>query len=246
MFEQRRGGGRYITQPRSNRLTLQAARRDIEHVLGGIQNRAIAGAAAQIASQRIGQVAAGWGLGTHSLGLIGGPHRHHKTRCAKTALRAMVVHHRLLNRVQRAPPQGFQKLHGEDCFAMQARYKSQAGIDGAQLQSARRGVVQCAHHHGARPTVAFVTPLLGAGVVGVFAQPVEHGSGWRATLQLDRLTVLEKTKRLRLWLGRAHKRATFKQFGLVGLGRASQKHAHTPRPPPPTIRRQAAQVTHPV
>ena len=65
-------------------------------LLGGIEDRPVAGAAAEVAGERL------VGLGRIGAGavLLQGEQRHDETRRAEPALRAMAVDHRLLHVVQ--------------------------------------------------------------------------------------------------------------------------------------------------
>ncbi len=83
-----------------HRRGVQPHGRQVEHALAGIEDRPVAGAAAQVARQVVGQLLPG-GLGAAGLVvLVGRPQRHHEAGRAEAALRAVAVDHRLLDRVQ--------------------------------------------------------------------------------------------------------------------------------------------------
>jgi hypothetical protein len=71
-----------------------------KHLLPGVQDRPVAGAAAQVARQVVGQLlAAGHGAGLAVL-FVASPQAHHKAGRAKTALRTVAGDQALLHRVQ--------------------------------------------------------------------------------------------------------------------------------------------------
>ena len=84
-----------------HRLGVQPHRRQVEHALAGIEDRPVAGAAAQVAREIVGQLLARRaGVPRGLVVLVGGPQRHHEARRAEAALRAVAVDHRLLHRMQ--------------------------------------------------------------------------------------------------------------------------------------------------
>jgi len=117
-----------------------------------------------------------------------GEQRHHKTRGAKAALRAVAVDHRPLHAVQLALV--FQVFDADQLFAVQCRDKGQARIQAAIAQPLKALVVrvQLADHHGAGAAVTAGAAFFGAGFVQVLAQIVEHGQvGVQRVLGAQRL-----------------------------------------------------------
>ena len=100
---------------------------------------------------------------------------HDETRRAKTALRAVRLHHRFLRRVQRAISTR-NIFNGEQRHAVNRMRQPDAAVDGAKPDGA---VVFLAQHDGAGATVAFAAAFLGAGAAQVFAQQVKQcAAGW--------------------------------------------------------------------
>ncbi len=129
------------------------------------QNRPVAGAAAQVARQRLLRLL----TLVFPAVLLQTEHRHYKSRRAKTALRAVAIDHRLLHAVQLAMV--FQILHRDQLFAVQRADERQAGIDAAvaQLSAFRLG-----QYDGASAAVTGSTAFFGAATAQVAAQIVQH------------------------------------------------------------------------
>ncbi|MNO59771.1 hypothetical protein D3C76_503670 [compost metagenome] len=143
-------------------------------LLGGIEDRPVAGAATQVAGQRL----MGFGLallGISAAGvLLQGEQRHDEAGGAETALRAVAVDHGLLHAVQLAAV--LEVVDADELLAVQRGNESQAGVEGAiadALGAFRAD--QLADHHGAGAAVAGGAALLGAGFAEVLTQVVEHG-----------------------------------------------------------------------
>ena len=162
----------------------------LEHALPGIEDRPVAGAAAQVARQVVGELLAGGLRAGCAVALVAGGQRHHEARRAEAALRAVAVDHRALHRVQRVgtgrmrPAHRFEVLDREQRLAVERGQEADAGVDRPQAQAAdqggcgrrRCGVGQLGHDHGAGAAVALAAAFLGAGAARVLAQPVEHAA----------------------------------------------------------------------
>ena len=155
--------------------------------------------------------------------LIGRPQRHHDAGRAEAALRTMALHHGLLYRMQAlwacglagagrlARALALEVFHREQGLAMQAGQKLDAGIDGLQAQAVDglgiAGFGQLADDYRAGTAVAFVAAFLGAGAMGILAQPLEHGACGVRALHFHHLAAVEEAYRLRVLTG-AHDRGT--------------------------------------
>ena len=122
----------------------------------GVQDGAIAGAAAEIAGQRLMRLAA--------LACMR-PGGHHDAGRAEAALRGIGLGQGARDGVIR--PQAFD---GADGAAMQLAQRAKAGIDG------RAAAIGALQHHGAGAAIALGAAFLGAGHP-LLAQPVEKGLG---------------------------------------------------------------------
>ena len=125
--------------------------------LCGAHDRLIAGAAAEIALQRL--------LDGRD-GRIGRPHpqsveRHDEARRAEAALRAVEIDHRLLHGMQLASLAA-QMFHRHHMAAVERTEKADAGIDAFIDEPARR---KLAHQHGAGSAIALRAAFLGAAQV---------------------------------------------------------------------------------
>ncbi len=155
-------------------------------MLGGPHDRRVAGAAAEIAGQRIvdrlfaGCVAAG---------LAEREQRHHETGRAEAALRAMMIDHRGLHGMQ-GPIVVFQMLDSEKLAAVEGADRLDAGIDGAVDQPA---VLRPHHHHGARAAIALVAALLGSDMALGEPQPIEHRRGRGDAVDLSEFITEQET-----------------------------------------------------
>ncbi len=177
-----RGGGGQRARRRGQVIVLRGrnALAHGVHRLRGRHDGSIAGAAAQVAGQRVVDGAA-VGIG---LGLVQREHRHHEARSAEAALRAVAVGQRLLDRMQRGA--ALQRLDGEQRAAVEGRQELDAGVDGAVADVVADGV---ADDHGARAAVAFGAALLGADSREVFAEVLQDRPGRGDVMDLADLAV---------------------------------------------------------
>ena len=157
--------------------TIGFARRDLVHAAAGGNDRLVARAAAEIAGQRI--------LDAPDVrrGLVEPEReeRHHEARRAEAALRAVALHHRLLDRMQTAI-RAFEMLDREQLAAIQRRQEADAGIDRFIAQIA---AVEPPDNDGAGAAIAFGAAFLRAGHALVEPQPVEHRQGRVAAVEFD-------------------------------------------------------------
>ena len=142
-----------------DRLALQG-----ERVLGGLavvgdrhrrpHDRLVAGAAAEIALQRLLDL----GVGRRRVGHPQRIERHHEARRAEAALRAVEIDHRLLHRMQAAvaSPEMFD---GDDMAAVERAEEADAGVDAFIDELALR---EPSDQHGASAAVALGAAFLGA------------------------------------------------------------------------------------
>ncbi|MNC30261.1 hypothetical protein D3C75_785410 [compost metagenome] len=138
-------------------------------LFGGGDDRPVAGAAAQVAGQRIDRLRAV----VSGAALLQGKQRHDETRCAEAALAAVAVGHRLLHAMQM--PRLTEILDGDQLLAVQGGHEGQAGVQAAIAQPrAVGGRVRLGDHHGAGTAVARRTALLGAAAAEMAAQVFEH------------------------------------------------------------------------
>ena len=147
----------------------------------GIDDRAIAGAAAEIAGKRLVNERV---LGAFAA-VVEGEHRHHEARRAEPALGAIRVDERLLHRVERAV-RGREPIDGEHLGAVELRHQHEAGVDRLVSQLA---AVFPPDHDGAGAAIAFRAALFRAGQPRIEPQPVEHGRGRRHAALGARLAV---------------------------------------------------------
>ena len=148
---------------------------DLHHAAGSGDDGGIAGAAAEIAGQRVVDALLGE-LGGAVVGLAlleEGEERHDEAGRAEAALRAVAVDHGPLHRVQ-AAVLALQVLDREELAAVELAHELDAGVDGTV---ADRPVLEPAHGHRAGAAVALRTAFLGAGAALVQTQPVQHRHG---------------------------------------------------------------------
>ena len=184
-------GGERI-ELRAQRGTVDRCVGQLEHALGRVDDRTVAGAAAQVAGQRVGD---GRALGAGAGGrmrLAQRGHRHDEAGRAEAALRAVALDQRLLHRMRLR-----QVFHGDDGAAVERGQEAQAGVDIADRHAAGRGVVALGHQHGAGAAVALVAAFLGAGAAraGVLAQPVEQRAGGRHAFKRDGVAAVDEADR---------------------------------------------------
>ncbi len=137
----------------------------------GIHDRAVAGAAAEIAGECLVNERV---LGAFAA-VVEGEHRHHEARRAKSALGAIRVDERLLHRMQ-AAVRSRKPIHREHLGAVKLRQQHEAGVDRLVSQFVAIGA---SDRDGAGAAVAFRATFLRASQARVQPQPVEHGRGRR-------------------------------------------------------------------
>ncbi len=157
-------------------------------LLGSIEDRPVAGAAAQVAGQGL--------LGLVQVGaaavLLQGEQRHDEAGGAEAALRAMAIGHGLLHAVQLALV--LETLDADQLLAVQRRNEGQARVQAAVAQAVVALVVlgQFADHHGAGAAVTTGAALLGARFAQVLAQVLQHRHVWVQGMLTTQLLVDEK------------------------------------------------------
>ena len=132
-----------------------------------VDDRPVAGAAAEVSCDHVVDP----GAIRPRLAAVHREQRHDESRGAEPALRAVMVDHRLLHRMQRAVRLA-EILDRNELFSVQRRDEQDAGVDRTVAQPVP---VQLAQHDRARAAIAFRATLLGAGLAGLRAQPVEDG-----------------------------------------------------------------------
>ncbi|MNZ99989.1 hypothetical protein D3C78_1193340 [compost metagenome] len=139
-------------------------------LFGSRQNRAVTGAAAEVAGQRFLGLVQVWCIAV----LLQGKQRHDKTGGAEAALRAVAVGHGLLHAVQLALM--FETFDADQLLAVQRRNKGQARVQAAvaDLLAAVVALGQFADHHRAGTTIAAGAAFLGTGLAQVLAQVLQH------------------------------------------------------------------------
>ena len=140
------------------------------HALRSVQNRAVSGAAAQIARERRLCLFAAYGLALAIL--VQAKQAHHKAGCAEATLRAVAGEHGLLRRVWLSILFG-HIFNSPQRFAMNRMRQLDAAINGAGLQLP---IYRFTNHYGTRTAVALVAAFFGAGAVQVFAQYFQQGA----------------------------------------------------------------------
>ena len=93
-------------QRRGDRRRFQPRHRQPEHAHARVDDRSVAGAAAQVARKIVGQLLARGARASLEMALVAGRQRHHEAGRAEAALRAVAFHHRLLCRMQRRVQRG--------------------------------------------------------------------------------------------------------------------------------------------
>ena len=148
--------------------------------VGGIPDRPVPGAPAQVARDRLEVEAVGVGA------VVLGGHRADETRGAVAALRPAAHGHLVLHGVQRLGRA--EALGGDHLLAGEGAGGQQARVDRRPARAA--GVVRPGHHDGAGSALALRAALLGAGEP-LGAQPVQRvgprfGAGEADDLAVDR------------------------------------------------------------
>ena len=182
------GGALQREQLFAQHVAVERQRGAVEHALAGLDDRAVAGAAAQVAGERAADTGRVRPAVLRLAGVVEIPQRHRKAWRAEAALRAVAVDQRLLHRMQRTTGLAAQVFDGEHGLAVERGDEAQAGVDGGQMQR-RAFAAQFARHHGARAAVALVAAFLGAGEAARAAQPGEQAGGGGDVSDVDRLAV---------------------------------------------------------
>ena len=101
---------------------------------------------------------------------VSGGHRHDKSRGAESALAAVMVNHRLLDRVERAigASNAFDRPYG---FAVELGQEQDAGVQ-------RTCTSLIGDHHATGAAIALIAAFFGAGQAAGFAQPIQKGLCW--------------------------------------------------------------------
>jgi hypothetical protein len=164
------------------------------HLLRGVEDGAVAGAAAQVARKVLHRLRARHATALADLGLVQREQAHHEARRAEAALRAVVIDQRLLHRVQGPGGRGSalgadqwvvrQILGCPERLAVDGVRQGDAGVDGTVADATTLGL---AHDHGAGAAVAFAAALFGSSVAQVFAQQLQQRAVWGNIGQCDGL-----------------------------------------------------------
>ena len=186
-FEGRRG---QLVQLSEQRGLVDLGARQIGHLLGGVENRAVTGAAAQIARKIVLGLFARDGLALAHAVLVHAEQAHHEARRAEAALRSVAANHGFLGRVdagglvahdQRVAREVFYGPQRQPVHGMRQAY---AAVDCriAQLLAFGRGH-GLAYHYRAGAAIALGAAFLGAGAAQVFAQHLEKRAFGRHIVQ---------------------------------------------------------------
>ncbi len=130
----------------------------------GVADRAVAGAAAEVAADRLGPDLAGLA----ALAVVLGEEAHHEARRAVAALRAAGLDHRRLRRVQLVAVG--EAVHGQHLAAGQPHRGHQARVHGEEAAAL---AVRSHQHHRAGTALALGAALLHTGQAPL-AQEVEQ------------------------------------------------------------------------
>ena len=185
-----------------NSRSVDSRRGQAGHLLRSIQNWAIAGAAAQIARQRLLRALA-IQCAAAGVVLVHAKHAHHKARCAEPALRAVALHQRLLNGVQIFALGQLnvgvlrQVFNGPQRHAVNRVRQPNAAVDGlvAQMGLAAGIARAFTQYHGACAAVTFAAAFFGAGAVQIFAQHLQQSTVRWNVMQCHGLTTAQKLDR---------------------------------------------------
>ncbi|MOA05927.1 hypothetical protein D3C78_1255400 [compost metagenome] len=140
-------------------------------LLGGFQDRPVAGATAEVA----GQCFVGLGMIRCIAVLLQGKQRHHEAGGAEAALRAVALDHGFLHAVQFTLV--LEVFNADQLFAVQGRHEGQARVEAAIANVFAAVIIglQFADHHGAGAAVTAGAAFFGAGFAHMVAQIIEHG-----------------------------------------------------------------------
>ena len=179
--------------------------RQVGHALRGVENRAVTGAAAQVAGELFHRQFAADGAALADMVLVHAEHAHHKTRRAETALRTVAVDHGLLRGMQigvRSIARGGRRgglnqrilcqiFHRPQRHAVDRVGQANAAVDRLVVQFA---IALLSEHDGAGAAVAFAAAFLGAGAVQVFTQHVQQGTVGRNAVEGHGLAATDKAQ----------------------------------------------------
>ncbi len=160
-------------------------------LLAGRHDRAVSGAAAEVAGQRLKYRRSRRRL--PSLMGVQGNQRHHDAGGAKAALGGVLFDHGLLHGVARGLLERFQS---DQVTAVQAADQGDAAVDGFVAHVARR--VRRAHDDGAGAAVAGTAALLGGGEPHFGAQPCQDAQIWVSLVKFLELPVQRELNHSRL------------------------------------------------
>ena len=149
-----------------------------------VDDRTVAGAAAEIAGHMGGDL----GTGRRAARLVEREQRHDEARRTETALRAVRINQRLLYGVKNAIRR--QIVHGDEFLAVELHDKQDAGVDRLIGDTA---VLQASECHGAGAAIALVAAFLGAARPLFQPQIVQYGAHRRHVMQFDDVAAAEKT-----------------------------------------------------
>src|SRR5699024_3896028 len=116
--------------------------------------------------------------------------RHDETRSTKPALRAMVIDHRLLRRMQ-TTIRRLQMFNGQQLTAVENRHEQNTSVDGAIIQAPV--AIDSTDNHSAGTTVALCAALFRAAQVFIFTQPLQYGLRWINVRQFTQLVVQKES-----------------------------------------------------
>jgi hypothetical protein len=183
----------------------------------GVDDRTIAGAATEIAGDRVVDLGA-----ARLFPLKPKPiDRHHETGRAEAALRAMAINHRLLHGMQHAI--GIAQTFDRDQLTpVQHGCEQNTGIDRAVMHAVR---CQLADDDGAGTAIALGTAFLCTAAILDPAQIIENGFGRIAAIQRANLSIQDESNRLA-----RHVSSRDRSYSHSATGSAAHGSARAPRP----------------
>ena len=116
-------------------------RRQLLHLLRRVEDRTVAGAAAQVPRQFLLRQLTRHVTAPNNMVLVHAEHAHHEAGRAEAALRAVAADHRFLGRVQRAVGAG-EVFHGPQRHAVDRMREPDAAVDGAVADAVARDFVR--------------------------------------------------------------------------------------------------------
>ena len=155
----------------------------------GIEDGAVARAAAQVAGQRVSQLLSGGHAASGLMAFVGAGHQaHHEARGAEAALRGVAAHHRLLHGCSCSP---VPRSSTVSSAAVQRGQELGAGIDVAKSQlpiHVQLGLQHRRHRSHPRRSLPWCRCSL------VLAQVLQHGGGGGQAVHLGDLAAMEEAK----------------------------------------------------